>query len=422
MSMQIRSENLCLSEVGSIELAIESNKHLDSKLDEFIENNHKIDLSLAMKNLVTVGKILNRAYGGSIGFKCSTSTIKILSEYQSMIHNSCLACSTFVSACLNSLKYHKCAIALVEKDKIEAALAIMEKCSELASKMVKASEELANQADELCKLSEEALTAAREDKKVSQQEIEQIAELIRVSRAKQAELEANKNSLPKKIEEIQEEKQKIERSIDQLIEKADRENTHEIVNSSPSPATSSLKSTDNNNEKKGKKISRSEKLYQKEKELSDSLKDLEREERISNAEMAEISTKIKNLTVKNEDLETFQVLINKSIELLELSKKELGKIKTTFELTKDFWIVVLNHCNELTDLGTFKNNAKADLKDEVIEKLRLSGLQWLCLGKINYKAKEIIEDVSKQVDGFLNNLPTKSEAARILQDEAENLF
>ncbi|RNA10876.1 hypothetical protein BpHYR1_017416, partial [Brachionus plicatilis] len=402
MSMLIESKNLTLSEVSSIEQAIESNKHLDSKINEIIKSNHTIDVSLAMKNLATVGKILNLAYAGSKGFKCSTSTIKILSKYQSMIHNSYLACSTFVSECFSSLKQHRCAIILAEKDDIKEALAVIEKCSESASEMVKTSGELANQADELCKLSEEALIAASEDESVSQQEKRRIADLIRDSKARQVELEAKTSSLFKQIDEIQEEKQKINRKIDQ---KANLENTQQIFSFIFSFFFKFFPTTGQNNNDEDQK-----RLYQKEKEVSAFKRDLEEAERVSNAEITKIVAILRELTIQDQGLKA-------SIKSLELAIKSLGKIKTTFELTRQFWIGVLNHCKQLSDFGTIKSYAKAELKDEVIDELRLSGLQWLSLGKLNYIAKEAIEKVSKQADHLLNNLPTKSEALRLVQDE-----
>ncbi|CAF1003327.1 unnamed protein product, partial [Brachionus calyciflorus] len=133
-----------------------------------------------------------------------------------------------------------------------------------------------------------------------------------------------------------------------------------------------LPKTDINNdedEKKKNSISRSEKLYQKEKELTDFKRDLQREERETNAEIVKISTNLKDLTVEDNDLEA-------SIKSLELANAFMANsIIITFELTRQFLIGVQNHCKDLSDLDRIKSYAEAELKNEVIEELRSSGLK-----------------------------------------------
>lgn len=43
------------------------------------------------------------------------------------------------------------------------------------------------------------------------------------------------------------------------------------------------------------------------------------------------------------------------------------------------------------------------MKDEFIEELKKSGLNWLAFGKINYSAQLCISDVYKKIDNILSN-------------------
>ncbi|RNA31319.1 hypothetical protein BpHYR1_034742, partial [Brachionus plicatilis] len=124
---------------------------------------------------------------------------------------------------------------------------------------------------------------------------------------------------------------------------AGRDHSQQIINSIFSPIISVVKSfsyfskfipiTDINNndedEEKEKSSYHSEKLY--EKELTNLKNDLKNQEMISNSEIAKIKETLKDLTGDDDDLKA-------SIKSLELAIKALGKIKTTFELTRQFWI------------------------------------------------------------------------------------
>ena len=54
----------------------------------------------------------------------------------------------------------------------------------------------------------------------------------------------------------------------------------------------------------------------------------------------------------------------------------------------------------------FKFYAETELQDEFTNDLKLSGLSWLALGKINNIATESIRKGDDATDNIMNNLPT----------------
>jgi hypothetical protein len=147
--------------------------------------------------------------------------------------------------------------------------------------------------------------------------------------------------------------------------------------------------------------------------------DLQKEEREVNAELASIGYRIRTLKKDDKDLTA-------AIASLELVITSLGKVKTTFEQTKQFWKGVQAQCESLA------NNSKFDVykdieeleefKDAFIQDLKQSGLSWLALGKINFTAKEAIREVDAKTDKIMSNLPTKIEALQIVQSQADAIL
>ena len=58
----------------------------------------------------------------------------------------------------------------------------------------------------------------------------------------------------------------------------------------------------------------------------------------------------------------------------------------------------------------------SQMKTEFINSLQSSGLSWLALGKINRTANLTMRKVNNGIDGIMNNLPTKSEAATLISN------
>ena len=206
--------SLNLGELTNMEVAISSNNQLAKMIEATANNYHTIDISTAMTNLGNVGEILKLAYAGSKGFTCSTSTLKILSRYQTMIKNTYVTSSSFVGACLKALQLHKMALAMAEKGKIDSALKMIEKCADLAKTMADECGKLVTEATELCKLSEEALLSAQNDENVSVKEKERINQVMTESKAKQAEMEIITKQLHDQIEDYNKKMAEVARKAD----------------------------------------------------------------------------------------------------------------------------------------------------------------------------------------------------------------
>ena len=88
----------------------------------------------------------------------------------------------------------------------------------------------------------------------------------------------------------------------------------------------------------------------------------------------------------------------------EVLIKSLGMVNTPFEHLKQFWNSVKNHCKATTDVSLMKQLNDPDLKDEFIDELKMSGLSWLTLGKINYSAQLSISNVDSNILTSLQNV------------------
>ena len=109
------------------------------EINQIVEQNEQtyytINVEKAMEELTQVGQLLQIAYASSKGFSCSTAVLKILSNYQHLVKDSVLITSTFVEVVLKALSFHKLAIILAEKDKLDKALTIFTEFGEFAQKM-----------------------------------------------------------------------------------------------------------------------------------------------------------------------------------------------------------------------------------------------------------------------------------------------
>lgn len=469
--------NLNLNELTTMQIALDSNKQLDANIDAVARNYHTIDVRMAMTNLGNVGQVLKLAYAGSKGFPCSTSTLKILSRYQSMIKNSYIASSSFVGACLKALQYHKLALMAAEKEKLDTSIKMLQKCSDLAKAMADESEKLVKEATDLCNLSEEALLTAQSDENVSKKEKERITQLITDSRARQKEMEVNTKHLHEQIEEMREKQAELAKKADEERRReyflnfisAVTEPVNKIAESATNVAGSAVgtmagahiknaassiaqsaattavanacdfkqapNQTSKPIENKGESgqaakkdeankngaadmnnnMSASASLAKQETEIMKIKSELQKQEREANAEIAKVGEILKGLKEQNDDLTA-------SIVSLEMAIKGLGKVKTTFEHTRQFWLGVEKHCKTLTDISQFELMNDPDFKDEFIDALKNSGLSWLSLGKINYTAQLSIQEVDKKTDNIVSNLPTKLEALEIVKREADAII
>lgn len=135
---------------------------------------------------------------------------------------------------------------------------------------------------------------------------------------------------------------------------------------------------------------------------------LSAEKRQANAELAKTVEKLKNTKVKKNNLEH-------SIQCLEVTIHTMGKVVTIFENVRIFWKGVHNHCQSLADTKGIELVADPDLIEEFSEQVKISGLSWLALGKINLTASRGIEAVKGSIDSIMNNIPDDNKALELVQ-------
>jgi uncharacterized coiled-coil DUF342 family protein len=476
------------------ESSMEISNFVNGKVADF----QAIDVNATMKNLANVGNVIKLAYAGSKGFKCSEQTILILSEYQSLIHNSFSTMNAFVQSCLSALKYHKAAILLAEKEKFPQAIKIISKCAELAVKMAQESQKLVDEADKLINRSTEALQAAHSDENITRRQRDEIIRTMNEARVRQKELQTETEELHKQISEFKKEKaenagrietereqakqlaligaitqpiiefvkaarpglsvQNAENSngnssnnsqaeyLDRLNSKLetlkktheDIENRKKELQASNEPNLSEqIQNLEKEKKKIEEKISQTEsqiakihesntqsnssrnnvnaavdQLTRKEENITRLVSNLQEKQRKDNAELAGLTVRLKSLRTERNDLDA-------SIIALEITIKALGKVKTTFLQTKQFWIGVTEECKKLADIGVIETFCEAELQEQLLEELKKSALNWLSLGKINYTAATAIRSVTRNIDNTMSNLPSKREALELVQREAD---
>jgi len=164
-----------------------------SIVEQHVQTYYTINVEVVMKKLTQVGQLLQLAYSGSKGFPCSTGVLKALSSYQNLIKESVLTSSTFVEVVLKALSFHKLAIVMVEKEKME-----------------KESNKLVKKSDDLTNLSEEALLKANDNRNVSEDEKKKMIEKTNEYEAERARKERMTKELAVKINEAEEDATKHE--------------------------------------------------------------------------------------------------------------------------------------------------------------------------------------------------------------------
>lgn len=397
MALASQQVEINFSNMNSMEMVLKTNESLTESIKEKAKNFHTIDVRVAMKNLSSVGKVINLAYAGSNGFACSTNILVLLSKYQSMIKNSYVAVGSFTEACLTSLKYHKMGLMLAEKDKIESSIKLLVKCAELANRMADESGKLVEEAKVLCDSGEEALKLAQNDENLTTKQRDEIKEKTKHSKAKQVELEVKTQALFKQIQEKAEEQEKVSKQADKQRGRDFILNLINVIRIVP------VSDYDINN---------SSSLDAKEIEIMKMKRDLQNDELNANAEIARISEELRGLKSNDDTLDA-------SLKSLELVIKAMGKVKMTFEHTRQFWLGQEKQCRALAN--TTEMECAAVDKEMFIDCLKDSGFGWLTLGKINYLAVEAIREVDKEADNMMGNLPTKLEALEIIKRDGDQL-
>ena len=147
-------------------------------------------------------------------------------------------------------------------------------------------------------------------------------------------------------------------------------------------------------------------LEQKEEKIAQERAELQKEFRQANAELAETIKKIQTANLERDE-------IGVSIKSLGLTIQTLGKVKTTFENTRKFWLCVKAETERLGDT-TFLEIAESCDQGMFLDEIKNSGLDWLSLANINRTAALAIQGVEKTVDDVMNNLPSKEEGRKLV--------
>lgn len=135
---------------------------------------------------------------------------------------------------------------------------------------------------------------------------------------------------------------------------------------------------------------------------------LKKELRDNNAELAGVIKSLDNTEVRENNLKS-------SISSLRITIASLGKIKTVFENVRLFWLGVEKQCNALNNVQSIKDAADID-KDEFTNQIKLAGLSWLSLAKINLVANDSMKISNSSVDNIMSDLPKDDAQIKKLVD------
>lgn len=192
-----------------------------SKDVENIQKTYRtINVKAAMSNFIQVGQLLQLAYAGSKGHKCSEKIVQILIDYQPLVNNSMIACETFVQSSLMALKYQMVAIKIGETKGLSDAMKIISKCAELAGKMAGESKKLVDQSQQLWNLSKEALVVATQDENLSYVAKKDLEKNLADMKAQEEVMKKRKADLTKDIKAQKEKEKEAAKKADKQQQKA----------------------------------------------------------------------------------------------------------------------------------------------------------------------------------------------------------
>lgn len=137
--------------------------------------------------------------------------------------------------------------------------------------------------------------------------------------------------------------------------------------------------------------------------------------RKKNADLKESIEKLKTLNTNNNDLD-------KSIVALDVTTKALGQIETTFKNTRVYWECVQRLCKALANNEDLKITAELGIKDEFVDQVKTSGLNWLANFKISRGALLALQEVDGKYDRIMNDLPSQQEVSRLINEVAPALL
>ena len=443
-----------ISQEKEIENVVKNNKLLIIQQEK---QYYEIDVREAMKQLANCGSLIQLAYASTNGFQCQSEVVKLLSKYQTLVKNSYIASTEFVTSSITALKYHKTALDIVLK-KPDLSIKFVMRCSDLAGKMSSLAGDLYKECEILTSIGEQALVEAVKDKSVSDQERENIQKQISEAKAEEDKLKTLTQSMNQQLSEVREEEAKAIKDA-----KTERDRQHSLrmlkivmapVSQLVSAVTSPLNQLNPLNISFGSmRTSNGVQGVQENKRNNDGDRDDEKKQNNNNDDMkkpdlagktaderacmlTQHKYEIQNkLISQNAELaKTVAQLqgykgkenkLNRGLKSIEIAIKTLGKIKVIFSNTQLFWKGVETNCKRLVQIGgnvELLSNDTQSFKEEIRDAIIQSGLNWFTLCKVNYDAKKAIIQVDKGMDAILNDLPDENEAILLVKQLSKTMI
>lgn len=380
-----------------------NNGQLTKIVNEKANRYQQINVKDTMDNLIQVGSLLQLAYAGSKGHNCCRGITELIVDFQSLTKDSSVACGAYVNGSLQSLKLHKLALTMAERGNNEKALQLVAKCSELAKTMEDHSTKLVNEATRIRDLSKKTLLDAKDDEQLSNEEKKRVEAMIHQAEEIEAGLKSKTADLEKQIrEEKRAEAENARRA------RSARASARSLSVWSSIPIVNWFTSGPQAKDEENAEI-----YARKEEEARQKKNECLKEALQSNAQLAACVTNLRNHRSTKND-------IQQAIRSLEVSVITLGKVVTTFQNVRKFWIGVEEHCKNLTDMGTIE--LLAEEADMFIDEIKDSGLSWLALGKITLTASQAIQESEHKIDDVLSNLPSGQQAQQIVNKVSTELL
>lgn len=69
----------------------------------------------------------------------------------------------------------------------------------------------------------------------------------------------------------------------------------------------------------------------------------------------------------------------------------------------------------MTETTSFNDAVELGESDEFKSALKIQALKWMCLGSINVRAHQAMEEANETVDAVMSTLPTSAEARQIVR-------
>jgi len=365
-----------------------------------IKRFYTVDVEGAMKKLRQVGQFLQLAYSGCKGCSCSTDVLEVLSKYQDLIKDLVITTHAFVEVALQSIKYHKLALLLADKSKPKKALMTLSKCAKCAGEMAMKSAVLKESAEALRRLSVIALLSANTNHVSSEKKKKEIIE--RINRIK-----GEKEAMESKAQALKEQTEELQIQVETAVEDA---RAHETVLGVVESLFDDMFSTG----KKAMKKELAAEARERESKANEERRRQQNEALNVNADIAKAVSNLKNAGVVQSEIE-------KTIASLEVTIKVLGKVKTVFLEAEKFWLGVQAHSKKLSIMDVLETCADID-KEFFIDEIKENGYNWLALGRVNVCAALEIRKISDDVDGIMDNLPSKEEGLLLIQELATTIL